>query len=75
MSADNYLTIERNGKGWSVFDGCASTDWKKPRDEIFNTRDEAIDEAQNIQSSEMIEYGLMYIEPISPANKGESNDG
>ena len=65
MSADNYLTVERNGKGWSVFDGCASTDWKKPRHEVFETRDEAIDEAQKIQCEEIIEYGLSYVEPIN----------
>lgn len=71
MSADNYITVERNGQGWSVFNGCASNDWKKPRDEIFDTRDEAIDEAQNIQSAEIIEYGLTYIEPIQPANEAD----
>ena len=63
MSADNYLTVERDGDKWAVKDGCASNDWKQIR-ELFNTRDEAIDAAQKIQEEEMIEYGLSYIEPI-----------
>lgn len=64
MSADNYLTIERHKGKWAVMDGCASTDWKQPRI-VFATRDEAIDEAQKIQTEEIIEYGIAYIEPIN----------
>ena len=73
MSADNYLTVERNGKGWSVFDGYASNDWKKPRRKVFDTRDEAIDEAQKIQFEEIVEYGISYIEPINKqSDKGDN---
>lgn len=64
MSADNYLTVERHKGKWAVMDGCASNDWKQTR-KVFDTRDEAIDEAQKIQSEEIIEYGIAYIEPIN----------
>ena len=63
MSADNYLTVERHKGKWAVMYGCASNDWKKP-EAVFDTRDEAIDEAQKIQGEEIIEYGIAYIEPI-----------
>ena len=64
MSEDNYLTVERHKGKWAVMDGCASTDWKQPR-AVFDTRDEAIDEAQKIQTEEIIEYGIEYIEPMN----------
>jgi hypothetical protein len=59
MSADNYLTIEREGDKWAVRDGCASNDYIQTI-KTFGTRDEAIDYA-NLQYSE---YGITYIEPI-----------
>lgn len=68
MSADNYLTVEREGNKWAVKDGCASNDWKQTR-ETFGTRDEAIDKAQEIISDEIVEYGIAYIEPINQLNK------
>jgi hypothetical protein len=66
MSADNFLTVERKGLKWVVKDGCASTDmtWERKEDGEFDTRDEAIDKAQQILSDEIVEYGLSYIEPI-----------
>jgi hypothetical protein len=59
MSADNFITIRRKGKKWAVNDGCASTG-KEWVSEVFNTRDEAIDFANEQYS----EYGITYIEPI-----------
>lgn len=61
MSADNFLAIRHKNKTWVVMDGNASTDEEWPRDE-YKTRDEAIDAAQEIMQSEVVEYGISVIE-------------
>lgn len=65
MSADNFLTVERKGKKWIVKSGCASNgNTFDCFGKEFDTRNEAIDYAQEIQETEIVEYGLTYIEPI-----------
>jgi len=75
MSADNFLTVKRNGEKWAVFNGNASSGWQGVREkEQYDTRDEAIDAAQRILGEEMIEYGLAYIEPINIKEGGTDHE-
>lgn len=70
MSADNFLTVERKNDKWIVKSGCASTGKTFDCfDKEFDTRDEAIDYATEIQETEIVEYGISYIEPIEKENK------
>lgn len=62
MSADNYLKIHKKGKDWLVLEGCASNGHERIRVRA-DTRSEAINEANAINQSEMVEYGISYIQP------------
>mgnify|MGYP003439485841 CR=1 FL=1 len=64
MSADNYLAVRHNPefyKPWEVLEGNASSEIEHRRSGHM-TRDEAIDVANEILSSEIVEYGLSEIE-------------
>lgn len=70
MSADNYLKIEQQGKGFVLFYGCASNDWRTGKGR-FNTLEEAVKEATEIQQDEIIEYGLSISLAQSKASEAE----
>lgn len=71
MSADNYLSVRHKNGKWFVHNGNASTGNEWPESE-HNTRDEAIDRAMEIQSEEIVEYGLTHIDPIQKPGEGKT---
>lgn len=68
MSADNYLAIRYDGADWTVNDGNASTGNENVR-RHYKTRDEAIDAAQNILDTEMVEYGISAVDRVPALNQ------
>lgn len=62
MSADNYLAVRRKGGKWVVNMGNASTGYESEW-LMAGTRDEAIHKAQEVLCNEIVEYGLLEIEP------------
>lgn len=75
MSADNFLSVRRKGDKWVVKDGNASTgiEWERPKD-VFDTRDQAIDRAMQIQGEEIVEYGLFAIDPLEALSSQGGSD-
>lgn len=62
MSANNYLTVERKDDKWAVHHKNADTGESYDY-ELYDTRDEAIDNASDEACNGFIEYGISYIEP------------
>lgn len=69
MSADNYLRVVQKGKKYKVVYGCASNDWTTDRG-TFSSLEEAVRFAQEIQTNEIIEYGISF----SLAEKETTNE-
>ena len=63
MSSDNFLSVEPNKNKWEVWVRSASTGAGYPDGGQFNTRDEAINHAIDVQTTEVIEYGMRISAP------------
>lgn len=69
MSADNIILVQKIGKKYYVWmDFCSDDDYgKNPLDkhpEIFDTEEKAMAKAFEIVASDVVEYGVSYLDEL-----------